>query len=119
MASRKFRDIASISGLIFKGFPGRYQKDKDLQNSSHLLFEVFSNYDTQNLLLRQAYDEVQDFQLEFARLRQALKRIQGQKILICEPGRPTPLSFPIMVDRLREKMSNEKLEDRIRKMTLA
>ena len=29
----------------------------------------------------------------------------------------TPFSFPIITDRLREKMSSEKLADRIRKMT--
>jgi len=116
MAARKFRDIASISGLIFKGFPGKYVKDRHLQNSSHLLFEVFSNYDSSNLLLRQAYDEVLDFQLEFARLRKALKRIGEQELVINDPVEPTPFLFPILVDRLREKMSTEKLEDRIRRM---
>ncbi|HMN91466.1 MAG TPA: hypothetical protein PKE68_15700 [Saprospiraceae bacterium] len=30
----------------------------------------------------------------------------------------TPFAFPIMVDRLREKLSSEKLEDRIKKMKL-
>ena len=116
MASRKFRDIASISGLIFKGFPGKYVKDRHLQNSSHLLFEVFSNYDSSNLLLRQAFDEVQDFQLEFARLRQAVKRIGLQLLIINIVKEPTPFLFPILVDRLREKMSTEKLEDRIKRM---
>lgn len=116
MASRKFRDIASISGLIFKGFPGKYVKDRHLQNSSHLLFEVFSNYDSSNLLLRQAFDEVQDFQLEFARLRQAVKRISLQLLIINIVKEPTPFLFPILVDRLREKMSTEKLEDRIKRM---
>jgi len=59
---------------------------------------------------------VMDFQLEEARLRQALQRIHHQKIIITEPDRPTPFAFPIMVDRTREKLSSEKLEDRIRKM---
>lgn len=119
MAGRRFRDIASISGLIFKGFPGKYVRDRHLQNSSHLLFEVFSNYDSENILLRQAYDEVQDFQLEFARLRKAMVRINEQKLILTRPDKPTPFAFPIMVDRLREKMSTEKLEDRIKKMSLA
>ena len=33
----------------------------------------------------------------------------------CE--KPTPFSFPIITDRLREKLSNEKLADRIKRMT--
>ena len=118
MAKRRFRDIASISGLVFKGFPGHYQKDKHLQSSSQLFFDVFRDYESDNLLFRQAYNEVMEFQIEEVRMRNALKRINGQKIVLTYPDRPTPFAFPILVDRLREKLSSEKLEDRIRKMTL-
>ena len=71
------------------------------------------------LLLRQAFDEVIYHQLEITRFRTVLKRIQAQKMVVMNTGKPTPLSFPIMVDRLREKISSEKLSDRIAKMTLA
>lgn len=116
MARRKFRDIAAISGLVFKGFPGKPIKEKHLQSSAQLFFNVFNEYDSTNLLLLQAFEEVMDFQLEEARLRQALLRIHHQKIIITEPDKPTPFAFPIMVDRTREKLTSEKLEDRIRKM---
>ncbi|MCB9298525.1 MAG: ligase-associated DNA damage response DEXH box helicase [Lewinellaceae bacterium] len=118
MARRRFRDIAGISGLVFKGYPGKHKKDRHLQSSSQLFFEVFSDYEPNNLLLLQAYDEVRSFQLEEARLRAALRRIQGQRTVLSRPERATPFSFPIMVDRLRERLSSEKLEDRIRKMKL-
>lgn len=118
MARRKFRDIASISGLVFKGYPGRPIKDRHLQSSSQLFFNVFQEYDPGNLLLRQAYDEVMDFQLEESRLRQALERIATQKIVLTQPDKPTPFAFPIIVDRMREKLTSEKLQDRIRKMVL-
>lgn len=118
MARRKFRDIAAISGLVFKGYPGKPVKDRHLQSSSQLFFNVFHDYEAHNLLLRQAYEEVMDFQLEEARLRRALDRISRQKIIITHPDQPTPFAFPIIVDRLREKLSSEKLEDRIRKMAL-
>lgn len=118
MARRKFRDIAAISGLIFKGYPGKPVKDRHLQSSSQLFFNVFNDYDAHNLLLRQAYEEVMDFQLEEVRMRRALQRIATQKIVITRPEKPTPFAFPIMVDRLREKLTSEKLEDRIRKMAI-
>jgi ATP-dependent helicase Lhr and Lhr-like helicase len=118
MARRKFRDIAAISGLVFKGYPGKPVKDKHLQSSSQLFFNVFHDYEAHNLLLRQAYEEVMDFQLEEARLRRALDRIAHQKIVITHPDKPTPFAFPIMVDRLREKLTSEKLEDRIRRMAI-
>lgn len=118
MARRKFRDIASISGLVFRGFPGKNKKDKHLQASSQLFFDVFQDYESQNLLLLQAYEEVMEFQLEESRMTEAFQRIESQKILIQEIDKPSPFSFPIMVDRLREKLSSESLEDRVKKMKL-
>jgi ATP-dependent Lhr-like helicase len=119
MARRKFRDIASIAGLIFKGYPGQRVRDKHVQSSSQLFFSVFHEYDSTNLLLLQAYEEMMDFQLEEARLRKALERIRLQKIVVRYPPRPTPFAFPIMIDRLsRDKLTTERLEDRVKKMAL-
>jgi ATP-dependent Lhr-like helicase len=116
MARRKFRDIAVIGGLIFQGYPGEQKKARHLQASASLLFNVFSEYETNNLLLRQSYQEVLDQQMEEARLRDMLERIQRSKIVITFPERLTPFCFPIKVDSMREDLSSEKLEDRIRKM---
>lgn len=119
MARRKFRDIASIAGLIFKGFPGQKIRDRHIQSSSQLFFNVFNDYDSSNLLLQQAYEEMMDFQLEEARMRRALERIATQKIIIREPDKPTPFAFPVMVDRLsREKLTSESIEDRVKKMVM-
>jgi ATP-dependent Lhr-like helicase len=116
MAKRKFRDIAVIGGLVFQGMPGERKKARHLQGSASLLFNVFSEYDPHNLLLRQAYQEVLDQQMEEVRLRDMLERIQQSKIILCFPERLTPFSFPIKVDSMREDLSSEKLEDRVRKM---
>ena len=116
MAKRKFRDISVIGGLIFQGFPGAQKKARHLQSSASLLFSVFAEYEPENLLLRQAYQEVFDEQMEEVRLRNMLERIQRSRILLMFPERLTPFSFPIKVDSLRENLSSEKLEDRIRKM---
>ena len=119
MARRRFRDIARISGMIFGGYPGKQKRQKHLQSSSSLIFEVFREYESDNLLYLQTYDEVMTFQLEEARMRKALSRIQDQKIIISRPEKATPFSFPIMVDRLREKLSSESLQQKIEKMKTA
>ena len=116
MARRKFRDIACISGLVFQGYPGKYVANKHLQSSAGLFFNVFSDFDKHNLLLRQAYNEVFYQQLEEPRLAAALNRIQQSTIVITHPKRFTPLSFPIKVDSLRANMSSEELEHRIERM---
>ncbi len=116
MAKRKFRDIAVIGGLIFQGYPGEQKKARHLQSSASLLFKVFSDYEPDNLLLRQAYQEVFDQQMEEVRLRNALSRILKSKIVIQFPKQLTPFCFPIKVDSMRENMSSEQLEDRVKKM---
>lgn len=116
MARRKFRDIAVISGMVFTGYPEKMLKNKHLQSSSQLLFNVFRDFESDNLLYQQAFIETFEHQLEEGRLQEALERIEQQKIVWKSCKKATPLSFPIITDRLREKMSSEKLEDRIKKM---
>ncbi len=118
MARRRFRDIAHIGGLVFTGYPGQPVKNRHLQASSSLLFDVFEEYDPGNLLVRQAYNEALAFQLEEFRLRGALQRIVKQTIILKEITRPTPFAFPIMVDSLgRECLTTETMEERIAKLT--
>lgn len=117
MARRKFRDIAVIAGLVFTGYPGKIVKTKQLQASSGLLFEVFRDYEPDNLLFQQSFRETFEHQLQEGRLIEALERIGSQEIVWKACEKPTPFSFPIITDRLREKLSSETLEDRIRKMT--
>src|SRR5579863_4691230 len=116
MARRKFRDVAVIGGLIFQGYPGDYKKTRHLQSSAGLLFNVFSEYDPHNLLLRQAYHEVMEQQMEEVRLRNMLQRISVSKIILMFPAKLTPFCFPLKVDSMREDLSSEKLEDRVKKM---
>jgi len=116
MARRKFRDIAGIAGLVFQGYPGKQVKARHLQANSGLFFKVFQDYDPDNLLLKQAYEEVYDFQLEIVRMRQAFERISAHRIVVRQPEQLTPFAFPIFAEVFREKFSNESLEDRMNKI---
>ncbi len=118
MARRKFRDIAVISGLVFQGYPDKPIKSKHLQSGAQLFYEVFKDYEPDNLLYQQALSESYDHELEQGRLIQAFERIEKQKVHWAACKYPTPFSFPLITDRLREKISSESLEDRIRKMYL-
>ncbi|HKK25380.1 MAG TPA: ligase-associated DNA damage response DEXH box helicase, partial [Gracilimonas sp.] len=40
LAKRRFREICQISGLVFQGFPGQAKRNKHLQMSSSLFFDV-------------------------------------------------------------------------------
>lgn len=117
MARRKFRDVAIISGMVFTGYPKKGIKMKHLQSSSQLLFDVFRDYEPGNLLFQQAFTETFEHQLEEGRLRLSLERIAAQEIVWKACEKATPFSFPLITDRMsREKLSSEKLADRIKKM---
>ena len=117
MARRKFRDVAIISGMVFTGYPNKGIKMKHLQSNSQLLFEVFRDYEPENLLFQQAFTETFQHQLEEGRLRLSLERIATQEIVWKQCEKATPFSFPLITDRVsREKLSSEKWEDRVRRM---
>ncbi|MBS9524433.1 ligase-associated DNA damage response DEXH box helicase [Litoribacter alkaliphilus] len=116
MAKRKFRDIASIAGLIFQGYPGKPITNRHVQATSGIIFGVFDEYDPDNLLLQQAKDEALSMQMEKDRLLKAIDRINQQEIKLIHTRRFTPFAFPIMVDRLRATLTSETLEDRIAKI---
>jgi ATP-dependent Lhr-like helicase len=114
---RQFRDIARIAGLVFGGWPGQGKSSRQLQASSDMFFDVFREYDSCNLLLKQSRREVLELQLEHQRLARAMERLSHAQFVFTQPPKPTPLAFPLLVDRLRIRLSSEKLADRILRMT--
>jgi len=116
LAQRRFREIARVSGLIFQGYPGEKRSNKQLQASSSLFWEVFRKYDPANRLLLQAEQELLAQELEIGRLRASLARMNAQALVMQPLARPTPFAFPLMVERFREKLSNESVADRIARM---
>ncbi|SNT26340.1 ATP-dependent helicase Lhr and Lhr-like helicase [Ekhidna lutea] len=119
MAQRKFRDVATIAGLIFQGYPGKNIKARHLQASSGILYRAFKEYDQNNLLLKQSMEEVMTLQLDQSRFMEAIRRINSQQIILKETQKPTPFAFPILVDMIRrERLSSEDVTDRILKMQM-
>ncbi|KNZ33537.1 MAG: DEAD/DEAH box helicase [Methylibium sp. NZG] len=113
LAQRRFREIARVAGLVFTGYPGAPKSSKQLQASSGLFFEVFRKYDATNLLLSQAQTEVLSQELDIARLKASLRRMASLRVEFVELKAPSPFSLPLMVERFREKLSTEKLADRL------
>lgn len=116
LTGRKFRSIAQIAGLVFKGYPGAKKTASQLQVSSSLIYDVFTKYEPENLLLRQAEREVLDEQLELARLAATLDRLRHLTLVWKETRRPSPFAFPLLVERLGSRLSNESLLDRIQRL---
>ena len=113
LAQRRFREIARVAGLVFSGYPGAPKSARQLQASSSLFYEVFRKYDAGNRLLAQAENEVLAQELDISRLADCLQRLSGMPIDAVDLTVPSPFSLPLLIERLREQMSTEKLKDRL------
>jgi len=118
LSRRQFREIARVAGLVFQGYPGQPKTNRQVQATSGLIYDVFARWDPANPLLGQAEREVLERQLEFSRLAEALRRMRETPVLLRQTHKPSPFAFPIMVGRFREKLTSEKLADRVRRMQL-
>ena len=116
MPRRQFRSIAAIAGLITTGRPGKPQSNRHLQASSEMVYDTLISYDPHNELLAQSRNEVLEQVIDIDRLRGTLERMAAGEIIITNPPRATPLAFPLMVDRLRERLTTEALSIRIARM---
>jgi ATP-dependent Lhr-like helicase len=116
LAQRRFREIARVAGLVFSGYPGAPKSLRQLQASSSLFFEVFRKYDAGNRLLVQAESEVLAQELDITRLTHTLHTMAGLEADVVDLKVPSPFSLPLMVERLREQLSTEKLKDRLDRM---
>ncbi|HEY7804207.1 MAG TPA: DNA ligase-associated DEXH box helicase, partial [Orrella sp.] len=116
LSQRRFREIARVAGLVFQGYPGAKKTARQVQASSGLFFEVFRQYDPDNALLHQANQEVLSQELDHQRLADTLTRLQAMPIKVQTLQRPTPFAFPLIVERLRERLSSEQLSDRVARL---
>ena len=116
LCRRRFRAIAQVSGLINQSMPGQNKTGGQLQISAALLFDVFSKHEPDSLLLEQARREVLEEQLERPRLQVALERMAASPWLMQRTARPGPLAFPLLVERLNNRLSNESLLERVQRL---
>jgi ATP-dependent Lhr-like helicase len=88
---------------------------RQLQASSSLFYEVFRKYDAGNRLLGQARPRCCRRNWRSQRLTHTLRQLAAAA-RHGDPGRAQPLRMPLMVERLREQLSTEKLKDRLDRM---
>jgi ATP-dependent Lhr-like helicase len=116
LSRKQFREIARVAGLVFQTYPGARKSGRQVQASSSLLFDVFSEFDPGNLLLEQARREVLERHFEQSRLARTLARMREAKLTVVTTEQPTPLAFPLMIERLGSELSSQSLLERVERM---
>ncbi len=114
LSLRRFREIARVAGLVFTGYPGASRSARQVQASAKLFFDVFRQHDPGNLLLAQAEAETLAQELDVERLQRCLARMGAAgPLTFTRPKRLTPFAFPLMIERLRERVTTEQLNQRV------
>jgi len=116
LGRRRFRAIAQVAGLVHNGYPGKGRTGGQIQLSAALLFDVFQRHEPANRLLAQARREVLEEQLELGRIAAALERMRNGAVVLERPPRPGPLAFPLLAERLTNRMSNESVLERLARL---
>ena len=97
-----------------RGFPGSSKSTGQLQISASLLFDVFSRHEPDNRLLRQAQREVLQEQLELSGWNRHCSGPPSEWLHVQTPD--PALAFPLLVERLNNRMSNESVLERVQRM---
>jgi ATP-dependent Lhr-like helicase len=117
LTKRQFREVARVAGLVMATSPGAPRSVRQLQASTELFYEVFKEFDPDNLLLKQAQREVLEQQLEIGRLTAALETLSRQKLKVVPTPRFTPMAFPIWAQRIgSQTVRVEEAGERIERM---
>ncbi|MEL6397119.1 MAG: DNA ligase-associated DEXH box helicase, partial [Planctomycetota bacterium] len=119
MAKTQFREVARVAGLISPSQPGAPRSMRQVQARSSLIYDVFEQFDPQNKLLLQARREVLEKQFERSRLGRTLRRLGENPLPVEILNRPTPLSLPLVIERVGARLSSESIAERVAKMRAA
>jgi ATP-dependent Lhr-like helicase len=111
VSKRKFKEIAQISGLIFREYPGEAGRAKSLKMSSELLYKVFEQYNPENPLYKQAQVETIHSELNIKATLKKITKLAETPIRYVKLSKLTPFSFPLFVESLREWISTSKLSE--------
>jgi ATP-dependent Lhr-like helicase len=116
LGRRQFREIARVAGLVQEGF-GRYRKGaRQLQTSAGLLYDVFERHEPDHLLLEQARREVVQRSFDRDRLAGVLDRIAAEGLEVVTTQQPSPLAFPLLLERVEARVSTESDQRRVERI---
>ncbi|MSU88401.1 ligase-associated DNA damage response DEXH box helicase [Rhodobacteraceae bacterium 2CG4] len=94
---RTFRTAAVIAGLIERNIPGRRKTGRQATFSSDILYDTLRKYDPDHLLMRITRAEAARGLVDYGRIEEMLRRIEGRVDLVAAPH-VTPLAAPLLLE---------------------
>ena len=107
---KHFKDVAIISGLIDKNYPGYIKTHKQIKFNSNLIYDVLHKYEKNHILLESTKLEAMDELLDYKKIITYLKNIKNQ-IIHKSLTKVSPMAIPLLLEFNIEKIKDENLID--------
>ncbi len=109
MLKRSFRQVATISGLIDRKYPGKDKTKKQVTINSDLIYDVLRKYQPDHILLEATRQDSARGLTDIRRLSDLLNRFEN-KITHMELPRISALAVPLLLEVGRESVMSTALE---------
>ena len=110
LIKRLFREIAIISGLIYKNLPGHQKTGKQVTFNTDLIYEVLRKHDPHHILLKITTENAKKDLIDLDRLSNFLFRIKN-KIKINRLNRASALAFSLLFEYHKETPDKNELDN--------
>ncbi len=109
LIKRLFREIAIISGLIYKNLPGNQKTGKQVTFNTDLIYEVLRKHEPHHILLKITTENAKKDLVDLDRLSTFLFRIKN-KIKINKLNRASALAFSLLFEYHKETPDKNELD---------
>ena len=110
LIKRLFREIAIISGLIYKNLPGNQKTGKQVTFNTDLIYEVLRKHEPHHILLKITTENAKKDLVDLDRLSTFLFRIKN-KIKINKLNRASALAFSLLFEYHKETPDKNELDN--------
>ena len=110
LIKRLFREIAMISGLIYKNLPGIQKTGKQITFNTDLIYEVLRKHEPHHILLKITTENAKKDLVDLERLSTFLLRIKD-RIKINKLKRASALSFSLLFEYHKETPGKNELDN--------
>ncbi|MEO0454179.1 MAG: ligase-associated DNA damage response DEXH box helicase [Verrucomicrobiota bacterium] len=109
LLKRTFREVALVSGLIDRSYPGRKKTGRQVTFSSDLIYDVLHQYEPDHILLKATQREAERGLVAWDRLRSVLNEFHGKYAFKCL-DRISPFAVPVVMEVSQESIDGSAVE---------
>jgi len=105
---RHFKEIAIISGLIDKNYPGHRKTERQIKFNSDLIYDVLNKYEKNHVLLNATKFEAMTELVDYNKISHYINNMK-KNIVYHDLEKASPLAIPLILEFNIEKVREDEL----------